>query len=447
MYNFVGVDFPNAKVPPARVHSMTFWQERYKHDFGTIQFRDWDVDYDDIRPGTPVLITLSGQNGTQEFSCYVHHIEPHVTPGKRFVEVHVIGASYFLKKTSQQVYVEQTASDIVTAIAKRNNFAYDVDAHPRVYPQFSQAGLTDMETMVKLAKQSGYFLRVTNTQIYFHSMTKLYEEFRDNAPTFTLRDAARPEGSTLYSFEPLVGESLEFEDGEYKSATAVSGVDAFTGKIIKLTNQKRPKATRKKAEPEFFDRFASGVVANDYSVADNESKAVDQRTRFPYRAKAEVLGDSTVYPGMPAFFDGLGNTYSGFWVVLKAKHKIVSNSYNSYIYTTILTVGTDSLGTATQGKDNRLVEVPSAKAKRNIKKGVRQTNKKPKSKLKKGTKNPGVKSQTGFGNITNRSKPKVANKTIIAQRWINTAGNLTKAQSVSSRPKTVVNKLRRTGVL
>jgi hypothetical protein len=278
-------------------------------------------------------------------------------------------------------------------------------------------------------------------------MTKLYEEYRENAPTYTARDTASPEGSTLYSFEPLVGESLEFEDGEYKSATAVSGVDAFTGKIIKLTNQKRPKGTRKKQEPEFFDRFASSVVINDYDVADNESKAVDQRTRFPYRAKAEVLGDSTIYPGMPAFFNGIGNVYSGFWVVLKAKHKIISNSYNSYIYTTDLTVGTDSLGTAVAGKDNKLVEVPYAKAKRNIKKGVRQTNKKPKSKLKKGTKNPGVKSQTGFGVINNRTKPKIANKTIVAKRWVNTAGNLTKVQAVSSRPKTVVNKLRRTGVL
>ena len=447
MYNFINVEFPNASVSPGRVHSFTYWQERYKHEFGTIQFRDWDVDYDNIRPGTPVLIKLSGQNGDQEISCYVHHIEPKVSPGIRYVEVHIIGASYFLKKTSQKVYLEQTASDIVTTIAKRNGFAYDVDAHPRVYPQVSQAGLTDMEMMVKLAKQCGYLLRVSNTEVYFQSMTKLYEEFRENAPIFYLRDASNPEGSTLYSFEPLIGESLEYEDGEYKAATAVAGVDRFTGQIIKVTNQKRPKATRKRSEPDFFDRFASSTVVNDYSVATNESKAVDQRNIFPYRAVAKVIGDSGIYPGMPIYLDGVGSNYSGFWVVLKTKHEIVSNSYNSYIYTTTITVGTDSLGTAVSGKDNRLIEVPTTRAKRNIKKNVRQTNKKPVSKLKKGSIFPKKQEQIGFGDTKNRSRGKVANKTVVAKKWVNTAGNLRKVQSVSSRPQTVVKKLRRQGVL
>lgn len=447
MYNFVGVEFPTAKVQPARVHSMTFWQERYKHDFGTIQFRDWNVDYDDIRPGTPVIVTLDGLNGRQDINCYVHHIEPHNTPGKRYVEVHVIGASYFLKKTSQKVYTSRTASDIVIEIAKRNGFAYDVEPHPRVYPQISQAGLTDMEMLTKLAKQCGYFLRVSNTEIYFHSMTKLYEEFRENAPVFTLRDAARPEGSTLYSFDPLIGESLEHEDGEYKAATAISGVDRFTGKIIQVTNQKRPKATRKRSEPEFFDRFDQSIVANDYDVASNEAKAVDQRNIFPYRAKAKVLGDATIHPGMPAYLDGLGSTYTGFWVVLKAKHEIISNSYNSYIYTTTLTVGTDSLGTAVSGKDNKLVEVPNAKRKRNIVRNVRQTNKKPVSKLKQGSPFPNRQQQVGFGEIKNRTKPLVASKTVVAKKWINGSGNLKKVQSVSSRPATVVKKLRRQGAL
>lgn len=447
MYNFIQVEFPNAKVKPFRVHSLTFWQERYKHDFGTIQFRDWDVQYDNIRPGTPILITLTGENGTQEFSCYVHHIEPSLTPGKRFVEVHVIGASYFLKRTSQEVYKNQTASEIAIKIAKRNKFAYEVEAHPRVYPQISQAGLTDMEMLIKLAKQCGYTLRVTNTEIYFQSMSKMYEEFRENAPTFSLRDAANPLGSNLYSFKPLVGESLEYEDGEYKAATSIAGVDKFTGKIIKVTNQKRPKSKREKFEPEFFDRFSSMTVANDYDVASNEALAVDQRNTFPYRGKAQVLGDPTLHPNMPVYLDGLGFDYSGFWVVLKAKHVIESNSYNSFVYTTTLTVGTDSLGNSTRGKDNKTVTSPNAKSKRNITNNVRQTNKKPKSKLKTGTQYPGVNAPVGFGEIKNRAKPTTANRTLIAKKWVNTSGNLKKIQEVSSRPAIVVKKLRRTGAL
>ena len=188
-------------------------------------------------------------------------------------------------------------------------------------------------------------------------------------------------------------------------------------------------------------------MANDYDVATNEATAVDQRNSFPYRAKAQTLGDPTLHPNMPVYLDGLGSDYSGFWIVLKAKHVIESNSYNSFVYTTNLTVGTDSLGEAARGKDNKKVTSPNTKGKRNIVNNVRQTNKKPKSSLKQGTQYPGANAPVGFGEIKNRTKPVTANRTIVAKKWVNTSGNLRKVQEVSSRPAIVVKKLRRTGAL
>ena len=446
MYNFVSVDFPNADEPPVQVLEMHLWQARYKHDFATFTFRDWSPAYNNIRPGTPMQFTLHGDQNQETFSGYVHHIKPKVSPGKNYVEVSFIGASYYLKQTSQKTYKDRTASEIVVEIAKRNNFAYNVSPHPRVYSQISQAGLTDMEMINKLAKQCGYSVRYKNAEIHFEPVFKLYEETRENAQILTLRDADDPAGSTLYSFNPLIGESLE-HDGEYKSATAVSGVDAFTGKVIQVTNQSRPKTSKAKSEPEFFDRFSSTTVANSYTIAKSESESVDQRTRFPYRATAEALGDPGLHPNVPVYIDGVAEDYAGFWVILEAEHKLTSTGYTQFLYTTELTLGTDSLGSAVAGSDNKVVKMPNSRAKRTIIPNVRQTNKKPKTSLKTGSLSPSKNTQVGFGAIKNRSKPKTANQVIIGKKWVSPSGNLSKVTKSKTRPAVVVKKLRSKGAL
>ena len=117
--------------------------------------------------------------------------------------------------------------EFVKIIAKRNGFAYNIVDHPRRYKQISQAGLTDFEMINKLAKQCGYSVRVQNAELYFQPMTKTYDENKSLAKTFVMRDRSHPLGSTLYSFSPVIGESLD-QNGEYKAAVRVAGVDSIT---------------------------------------------------------------------------------------------------------------------------------------------------------------------------------------------------------------------------
>jgi hypothetical protein len=303
-----------------------------------------------------------------------------------------------------------------------------------------------MEMINKLAKQCGYSVRFKNAEIYFQPVLKLYEEGRENSIILVLRDADDPAGSTLYSFDPLIGETLE-HDGEYKSATAISGVDAFTGNLIQVTNQTRPKSTKRRSEPEFFDKFSTITVANSYGVAKSESESADQRNRFPYRATAEALGDPDLQPNVPVFIDGVSEDYAGFWVILEAQHKLTSTGYTQFTYTTELTLGTDSLGEAVTGNDNKLIKIPNSRSKRTIIPNVRQTNTKPKTTLKTTSTPIAKNAQIGFGEIKNRSKPKTANQVIIGKKWVSPSGNLSKVTKVKSRPKTVVKKLRSQGVL
>lgn len=447
MFNYIELSFPNATIQPSSVTEFTLHQEKGKHEFASIKLRDYDLPYDSMRPGTPAMFKLRSGEATREFNGYIHHITPHISPGLNWVEIHLIGASYHLKQASQTVYKNVTASDVVKKIAKRNGFAYHVTAHPRKYKQISQAGMTDLEMLHKLAKQCGYSLRIQNAEIYFQPVNKVYDEMKSIARTFIRRDQSHPDGSTLYSFTPHIGESLD-QNGEHKAATQVAGVDRLTGKIIKTTNQKRPKSSKQRFEPEYFDRFATSVVIHDQDMAKHESISADERVRFPYTATAEVLGTADLHPDMPVYLEGISQEYGGYWTVLKTEHRIVAESnYFMYKYTTILHLGTDSLGNDTGRPGSPARQAPSKKPKRIIIPGVRQTNKKPVTYLKAGRSNPAPKkSPVGFGAVTNRARPKVANQSIMAKKWVSPSGDLQTVQKRVTPSAVVVQQLRNLGV-
>jgi phage protein D len=330
-----------------------------------VKFRDWDIKYSDIRPGEPFKCNIRGEKSSREFVGYIHDIKPEITPGKQFVELTLIGASYRLKQARQRVFVDMTASDVAKQIAKEHNFSAFVEDHPRVYPQITQAGHTDLEILTRLAKQCGYSFKIKNTSLYFQSLTSEYTDNRASAPTFYMREANNPSGSTMYSFKLLLGESVRYIDS-YKSAAQVGGVDPVSKEVNIVTNKTRPEATRVTSTVEFFDSFATDVVVPGLSPAAYVADAIDQRNRFPYRAEVEVIGNPNVAPDSPVYLSGLGKDYSGYWIVLSSQHRVVEESPNILKYTTVLQVGTDSLGTADVWKDGKLISQPEVVQIRNI---------------------------------------------------------------------------------
>lgn len=345
MLNYVGIEFPLSDNPPKRIVSFTVMQDRYAHETIDIKFRDWDVQYNQVKPGQPVILTLRGSGDPRKFYGYVHDINPQITPGGRFVNIRVIGASFQLKQAYQRVWEKCTASTVVKDIAAKNKFSVELDEHPRVYDQIVQPGVSDLQLISRLAKQCGYTFRVENTTIHFKKFTTDYNDLKANAPKFIMRNANDPQGSTLYSFDLVLSESYKHADS-YKSAVQVGGVSPLTGKATIATNKKRPKTIRIKKETEIFDSYATEIVAPSQTIAYHEAKAADERNRFPYRAKVEVLGTPQLNPDKPIYLTGLGPVYSGYWMVLSSVHSVVETSPNVFKYTTYLVIGADSLGVA-----------------------------------------------------------------------------------------------------
>jgi hypothetical protein len=423
MFNHIQVEFPGTDLTPKYVYSATFKQNRFQHEIGSIKFRDWGVEYDVVKPKTHVIVTMVGTTTKRNFYGYVHHVKTDQTPGKNFTEIVVIGASYRMGQPSQTVYTNTTADRVIKKIATKYGFVCDPTSHPRVYQQISQAGHTDWEFMVRLAKQSGYTLRAENTELYFQPVLEDFTNLRETAPKFIMRSVADPEGSTIYSFKPLIGETIAFEDAQ-KAAVAISGIDKTSSSRIAATKQIKNAKTRRKKEPEIFDHFDTSVVANDIETANYEAEAAENRNTFPYRARVEVLGNPNVRPDLPIFLDGLGTTYSGYWVVLSTEHRIIEQQLNQQMYTTIMTVGADSLGNADSWADNKVVTSPDYLPKRKIIPNVKQTKVIPQTGLSQPSKFPTPQTKGTFGGSSNRKQLPAAKRDQASPVWKSTTRTL-----------------------
>jgi phage protein D len=435
MFKYINVNFPETSIGPASIHEATFYQNRYEHEVAVLNFRDWGVMYDAVTPGSLVHITHGGTLEKREFYGYIHHIKVNRTPGKNFTQVVAISASFSMKQANQTIYKNMTADAIVKQIGESHGFSVFAVPSKRIYPQVSQAGHTDWEFMVRLAKQNGYSLRTENTELYFQPMLYDYTNLRSQAPKFILmpNDSSR-QLSTIYSFEPIIGESIPF-DTSFKAAVAVSGIDSRSVAPVSITQQIRNKKTKTKQQTEFFDRYATDVVVPDVETAQYEAQAAENRNTFPYRGEVKVLGEPNLRPDMPIYLEGVGGEYSGYWTILSAEHQITTPQRNMQQYVTVLTVGTDSLGSAATWTDNQTIKMPDYKPQRNIIANVRQTNVKPKTKIVKPNNRITPAKAGSFGKIKNRVK--VTSATKHTPTWKSASPSLKAITKQSSTPAVI----------
>jgi hypothetical protein len=260
---------------------------------------------------------------------------------------------------------------------------------------------------------------------------------------FEMRDANDPEGSTLYSFNLTVGESVNYVDA-YKSASQVGGVDPVTISPVITTNQIRPDTMRDKSQPEIFDNYATEIVAPSYEAAYYEAYALDQKNKFPYRATAKVVGNPNVRPDQPVYLSGIGADYTGYWIVLSSRHDIVETQPNVFTYTTVLEVGADSLGQASV-MESLLVTAPSATTTRSVTAGVRDVPLSGSAIINtSGTVSP---TNNGFAPATLRPQP-TTNAPITKHKWVaKNASAMNSKTDVKNRSAAVIQKLEAKGVL
>jgi len=430
--NYVSISFPTLTQQPKRVYRATLYQEVFAHDYATIELRDWNVDPLNIKPGTLMILNIKGK----DYHGYVHDLQNEQTTAKNFTQIGFIGASYVMKQSSQKIYRDMSSDQIVAEIAKAHGFAYKVTPHPRIYPQVAQAGLTDWDLMVRLAKESGYFLRAENTEIYFQPLTEDFTNLITESLTFQKGDGGFKPRNPIYSFKPLISETLS-HFGFKKAATSVGGVDPITGQEFKITTQKSFNPSRQFSNQELFDDHATTAVANDYQTAKHLANASDEYSRFPYAATAQVLGDSALRPFLPVYLKNVGTEYSGYWTLLSVTHTVVEEYLNHHMYTCTLTVASDSLGRAS---DPRIPETPTNIPVRHIMPNQKNRNVKPKTIINKPAVTTKRYQQTELVNRINRASQ--TGPFVASSRWGSTHRDLTYKLVDEKMPEAVRVRLR-----
>ena len=432
MFSYLDIQFPTLDEPINKAAELNHSHARYEHEIITVYFSEWSVAYESISSGTPVTVKITNVGSSRTINGYIHYIKPDVSPEKNYVEVTIIGCSYPLKQASQKVWSDVRASDVIADIASRNEISYDCIPTERVYDQISQTGMSDWELMVKLAKQNGYSLKCDNSTLVFHPLTQAFTDFRQQAAYYKM-NGLDEKITGIYSFTPLIGEAIPFEDAK-KASVSVSGVDRSFYTEHQNTNQKEIEKTRKGSKPIVFDTYNTDVVAPTFQIAKYESDAADERNRYAYRGTAVIQGSPRLLPDAPIYLDGLGSTYSGYWTVLSVNHYIKKE-----VFTTTIEIGTDALGLATKWTDNKEITYPDLSIKRVITSGVKQQNVAPRTSLKRVGANYKKNSSSHLSTVKNIPKTQTVGSP--SHKWVGTSGNLRQpAFSDVKMPPNVIKK-------
>lgn len=336
---YASVYFPHNDRAPKRVYRVTLRQEVFAHDYADVYFRDWNVSPSTIKPGSPMVISIRGK----KFYGMVHNVENIQEVSKNFTKIGWIGASYYMHQSSQKIYRNVTASQVIIEIAKKYNFAYRVHPHKRIYSSVVQGGRTDWELMVSLARECGYLLRAENTEIHFHPIWEEFNRYINEAAIFDKGDAGFKTKNPIYGFNPIISETMSHL-GFKKAATSIAGVNPIDGSYFKVTNQDPFTPSRADSNPELFDDHDTEAVANDFTTASHLAKSSDDYSSFPYIAEVDCIGVSSVRPCLPVYLNNIGDEYTGYWTVLSILHETIEASLNQPVYTISMTVATDSLG-------------------------------------------------------------------------------------------------------
>jgi hypothetical protein len=225
-------------------------QQYNYHDVLTLNYAGRLTESDAaVSSGDPVTFTWSGSGKVSTWVGYVHTVVP-TTIGNNFTKIICVSPTYVFKNTTQKIYKNVTADQIVTKIAKKYGLKAVTQRHPRVFKSISQAGQSDWQVLRRLSKQTGFGLRVDGTTIYFMSKSKLSEASKTKASYFFKEEAlptsrAIVQMGTIYEFDiQLSDESPDMLGAVVERV--ISGVHDVTNKpiVTKHTAKIKTKSTK-----------------------------------------------------------------------------------------------------------------------------------------------------------------------------------------------------------
>jgi len=320
-------DLPAINIPP---RSITLMQEMGKHDIVEIYYARFSSSLEKaIKSGVPVKINWKNDKVSGKFVGYVVSISHLTTQAlERGVTIRCIGASYPLKERASKIWTNKTATEIATEIAKKFKLKPVLTPSSIRFTQQSLSGHSYWEKLNELAKRIGYGVQVICTELHFHPIDKMIDQFMTTIPIMMFKDPMKSPSSqyaapTLDYFEPEISDYNEAIDYARTNNT-VGGIDPISGKVYssKASSNKVGKKIRKVTKDPLFSSIETHTVIASNAMAKSLSDARAQLGRLGISANGIGQGDPRIAPWATIEVRGTGSVSDGFWVVKKVEHFI-----------------------------------------------------------------------------------------------------------------------------
>ena len=305
----------------------------YLPDMFSIQIDDPNLTWmDSTHLEIGKLIEISGKAGGESSATpltkgVIVTIEPEFIEDSTSVTIRGYDKSHHLhrgKKT--RVFQQVTDSDMVSRIAQECGIDVTIDATNIVYEHVFQDNQTDMEFIHDRARRNGYFAYVENDRLYFKQAS-----------------ASKVLGATLEWGQNLSSFQARFTSAEQVAESEVHGWDVKQKRII-TGNKTSPVGTptvnganhggQMAARAFSSAREAQEVIHSSPVGTAGEAdvlaqSALNERCQTFFQAEGRCLGNPAVRAGKEIDLRGLGNRFSGRYLVTRAVHRFDLSGYTT----------------------------------------------------------------------------------------------------------------------
>lgn len=352
------------------VASMEIHQEEYKHDVAIIRVRPNNSLRKALRHLRPVKLRWgysSGDGGRSTFYGYVHSTDFEHRPGRRLMEVTLIGATYRMRTRRNKLWLDDAATYPVLWHAERHYFGvYTQNKRLRRFRRLMQTTRqTDWQFLVEVAQRSGCTLYNKGTSLRLYRRDSPPDRLYRFAPVFDVRrreirrfhitegldggNVARPDmlsdllrgvragtSSDGWFYDPIsrenglayiasnnaellsVDQALQISDGYSRADSA---------RVMHYGRPQSPSSSPSQDTTSFIDRITdNGWHPDSLGELMDELRAHRRLNSRPYKARARLAGNPKVHQGMVVNLLGLDRG-SGLWYVEKVEHKLTTDRY------------------------------------------------------------------------------------------------------------------------
>jgi phage protein D len=225
------------------------------------------------------------------------------------------------KKT--RVFQQAKDSDIVTSIAQECGLEISIEATTEVYEHVFQDDRTDMDFVHDRARHAGYVVHVENGKLYFKKGA-----------------TSREKVATLEWGQNLTGFQARFSSADQVSKSEVHGWDMKQKKAI-VGAVSSPQGTPSVGGERHGGNIARRAFGMAQEVINNHpvktqgeadmlaQAALDDRCHNFFQAEGVCLGNPAIRAGKEVEIKGIGNRFSGQFMITRAIHRYDLSGYTT----------------------------------------------------------------------------------------------------------------------